>query len=178
MNTKGYTLLEVLVVLLIIGLLSVIVAPSWLSFWQRQQIRTAANKLYLALASAKSESRNKSVYYAVTVCSKVSDSGREEGIKYNVHPYSSIPAQFTKILNVSLVKSTVRYSPSRYNLSRLEFGDCHTSYLGLFPGDGHALGFFYISQQNSKYIHRVGFNTLIGNIASCAVVSLHKPKCK
>ncbi|MEB3180965.1 MAG: hypothetical protein VKL59_18320 [Nostocaceae cyanobacterium] len=62
-------------------------------------------------------------------------------------------------------------------MSNQEFGDCYTAYLGLFSGDGYALGYFYISQQQSRYIYRVGFNTLIGNIASCPVVSLAEPRC-
>lgn len=177
MKNTGYTLAELVVVVFLVGLLSAIASPSWILFWQRQQIRTAADKLYLALAQAKSESRKKLVRYAVTVCSPPGD-GQDEAIKYSVHPYSSIPADFTTINNVSLVKSTVKRSPTKYNLSNQEFGDCYTAYLGLFPSDGYALGYFYISVHNSQYIYRVGFNTLLGNIASCRVVSIERLLCQ
>jgi len=178
MKTTGYTLTEMGVVLFLIGLLSAIAIPSWISFWQKQQIRDASEKLYLALARAKSESRKTLIRHAVTVCSHGSDDGQDEMIKYSIHPYSSFPAQFTKIHNVSLVKSTVKRSPTKYNLSNPEFGDCYTAYLGLFPSDGYALGYFYISQHNSQYIYRVGFNTLLGNIASCRVVSIERLLCQ
>ncbi len=46
MPDGGYTLTEVVVVLLVLGLLGAIALPSWLSFWQRQQVRTAATQLH------------------------------------------------------------------------------------------------------------------------------------
>ena len=178
MKSKGYTLTEMMVVLFLMGLLSAVAVPSWISFWQRQQIRIAASQLHLALHSAKSESRKNLVRYAVTVCYHFSGFGQDEWIKYSIHPYSNNPSGFSTIKNISLVKSTVRRSPKEYKLSILDYGDCYTSHLGLFPGEGYALGFFYLSQTNSKYIYRVGFNTLIGNIASCPVVSLQKAECQ
>ena len=178
MEAKGYTLIESVVVLFLIGLLAALVLPSWLSFLQRQYIRTAASQLHSALLSTKSEASKNSVRYAVTVCSNRSETGLDEGIKYSVHPYSNPPSQFIAIQNVSLVKSTVRRSPTRYNLSNLDFGDCYTTYLGLFPGDGYALGFFYLSGGKNKYIYRVGFNTLIGNSVNCSVVSLDTTVCR
>lgn len=178
MKTKGYTLTEVIVVLFLMGLLSALAVPSWLSFWQRQQIRSAASQLQSALHLAKSEASKNSVRYAVTACSSTPDSQQSHWIKYSIHPYSDKPSQFTTIERVSLVKSTVRRSPTQYSFSNIYHGDCYTTYLGLFPGDGYALGFFYLSNGKNKYIYRVGFNTLIGNIVSCPVVSLEKTQCQ
>lgn len=175
MKTKGYTLIEILVVLLMMGILVAIAAPAWRGFWQRQQIRTATERLQLALVQAKSLSRQKLIRHAVTVCSKTGD--QDESILYSVHPYFRVPIQFVTLKNVSLVKSTVRPSPRRYNLSAPD-ADCYTSYTGVSPGDGYTLGFFYLSNRNSQYIHRVGFNTLIGNITSCPVVSLQRAECQ
>jgi prepilin-type N-terminal cleavage/methylation domain-containing protein len=178
MKTNGYTFTEFIVVLFLMGLLAAFALPSWLSFLQRQQIRSAASQLHSALLSAKSESAKNSVRYALTVCSNFSEAEQDEGIKYSIHPYSDPPSGFSAIQQVSLVKSTVGRSPTRYNLSNLDFGDCYTTYLGLFPGDGYALGFFYLSQGKNKYIYRVGFNTLIGNSVNCPVVSLEKTECR
>jgi|GEM_PF-4214782 len=44
MKTEGYTLIELIAVLFLIGLLSVIAVPFWLEFLQRQQIRSAARR--------------------------------------------------------------------------------------------------------------------------------------
>lgn len=171
----GYTLTEVVVVLLVMGLLGVIAAPSWLLFWQRQQVRRAAGQLQSALQLAKSEAAKNSVRYAVTACS---NSSATDSIEYSVHPYSERPYGFTEIANVSIVKSTVQYSPARYHLPRQVHGDCYTTYLGLFPDDGYALGFFYLSNGKQNYFYRVGFNTLIGNIVSCPVLSLKNAQCQ
>ncbi len=174
----GYTLTEVVVVLVVMGLLGALAAPSWLLFWQRQRVRTAAGQLQFALQRAKSEAAKNSVRYAVTVCSNSPYSPAPDTIKYSVHPYSERPYGFTTIENVSIVKSTVRYSPTQYHLQRQVHGDCYTTYLGLFPDDGYALGFFYLSNDQQNYFYRVGFNTLIGNVVSCPVLSLKNARCK
>jgi type II secretory pathway pseudopilin PulG len=178
MKTQGYTLIESSVILFLLGLLLALAAPSWLSFQQRQQVRRAANQLQLALQLGKSQASKDSVRYAVTVCSSTVNSQHSNWVKYSVHPYSTSPLVFTAIENVSLVKSTVQRSPTRYDLLREVDGNCYTSYLGLFPGDGYALGFFYLSNRQGDYVYRVGFNTLIGNIVSCPVLSLEQAKCR
>jgi type II secretory pathway pseudopilin PulG len=165
-------------ILVVMGLLGALAAPSWLLFWQRQQVRTAAGQLQSALQRAKSEAGKNSVRYAVTVCSNSPYSPAPNSIEYSVHPYSERPYGFTTIENVSIVKSTVRYSPTRYHLQRQVHGDCYTTYLGLFPDDGYALGFFYLSNGKQNYFYRVGFNTLIGNVVSCPVLSLKNARCK
>ncbi|NEP55629.1 MAG: prepilin-type N-terminal cleavage/methylation domain-containing protein [Symploca sp. SIO2G7] len=177
MKTEGYTLIELIAVLFLIGLLSVIAVPFWLEFLQRQQIRSAAAQLRSVLGLASSQATKDSIRYAVTVCSSPSDSEEINSIKYSIHPYSKSPVSFTTIEKVLIVKSTVRRSPARYNLQDLNNGDCYTTYLGLFPGDGYALGFFYLSLPKHKYVYRVGYNTLIGNIASCPVISTEKTQC-
>lgn len=174
----GYTLTEVMVVLVVMGLLGALAAPSWLLFWQRQRVRTAAGQLQFALQRAKSEAAKNSVRYAVTVCSNSPHSPAPDTIEYSVHPYSERPYGFTTIENVSIVKSTVRSSPVRYHLPRQVYGDCYTTYLGLFPDEGYALGFFYLSNGKQNYFYRVGFNTLIGNVVSCPVLSLKNARCK
>lgn len=177
MNGRGYTLAELMVVVFLIGILSLLALPSWLSFWQRQQIRTATSQLGLALRVAKSEASQRLVRQAVTVCSS-SASEPLSWIRYSVHSYAKGPIRFTKIEGVSLVESTVRRSPARYHLHADTDGDCYTTYLGLFPGDGYGLGYFYLSNPRRQWVYRVGFNTLLGNIASCPVVSLERRVCR
>ena len=174
----GFTVIEMTVVGFLIGLLFAISVPVWLAFYQRQQVRLAAAQLQSALYQAKSEASLQSIRYAVTVCSDFLDDGRLELIRYSVHPYSEGPGLFRTIEGVFLVESTIKGSPVRYGLLRFDYGDCYTSYLGLFPGDGFALGFFYLSNRQQDYVYRVGFNTLIGNVVSCPVVSLVKKQCR
>jgi len=56
-STRGFTLIEVLVVVAIVGILSAIAAPSWLAFTNNQRLRAANGKVYSAIAEAKSKAK-------------------------------------------------------------------------------------------------------------------------
>ncbi|MEG4484760.1 GspH/FimT family pseudopilin [Microcoleus sp. D2_18a_B4] len=53
----GFTLLEVLVIALIIGIFSSIAAPSWEAFINRQRVRTVNDRVLQSLRLAQSEAR-------------------------------------------------------------------------------------------------------------------------
>ncbi|MEG4444754.1 GspH/FimT family pseudopilin [Microcoleus sp. AT9_B5] len=53
----GFTLLEVLVIALIIGILSSIAAPSWEAFINRQRVRTVNDRVLQTLRTAQSEAK-------------------------------------------------------------------------------------------------------------------------
>lgn len=59
-NTRfisGFTLLETVTVILMIGILSAIAAPSWLSFVDVQRLNTAQSEVYSAMRQAQSEAK-------------------------------------------------------------------------------------------------------------------------
>jgi len=55
--TCGFTLIEVLVVIAMVGILSAIAAPSFLAFANNQRLRAANGKVYSAIAEAKSKAK-------------------------------------------------------------------------------------------------------------------------
>jgi prepilin-type N-terminal cleavage/methylation domain-containing protein len=53
----GFTLLEVLIIVLIVGIFASIAAPSWLAFINRQRVRTVNDRVLQSLRSAQSEAK-------------------------------------------------------------------------------------------------------------------------
>jgi type II secretory pathway pseudopilin PulG len=53
----GFTILELIVIVLILGLLSAIAAPSWLAFINRQRVRTVNDRVLQSLRTAQSEAK-------------------------------------------------------------------------------------------------------------------------
>ena len=52
-RSKGFTLLEVLVVLVMIGILLAIAVPTWNQFWANRQVTAARNELRLGIQQAQ-----------------------------------------------------------------------------------------------------------------------------
>ena len=53
----GFTILELIVIVLVLGILSSIAAPSWLAFINRQRVRTVNDRVLQSLRSAQSEAK-------------------------------------------------------------------------------------------------------------------------
>ncbi|MGF1676280.1 MAG: Tfp pilus assembly protein FimT/FimU [Rivularia sp. (in: cyanobacteria)] len=86
-SSSGFTLIEVLVALVIIGVLSAIAAPSWLGFVARQRLNKANDSVFSALQEAQRQAKKTKFSYSVSL--KIDN----KVAKIVVHPDSIEPSK-------------------------------------------------------------------------------------
>ncbi len=64
-SIAGFTLIEVLVIIIMVGILFAIAAPSWVGFLNRQRITTARDQVFEVLRSAQAEAKRTKVSRAI-----------------------------------------------------------------------------------------------------------------
>lgn len=99
-SNTGFTILEVLLVIVIIGILSAIVGPSWLGFVNRQQLNKANDEVLAALQEAQRKAKKTKLPYSVSFTTE-SSSGKQEA-KIAIHPNDSEPDKYWKRLGGEL----------------------------------------------------------------------------
>ncbi len=65
-QSSGFTLIEVLVTIIIVGILSAIAAPSWLGFVAKQRLNKANDSVLAALQEAQREAKKTKLSYSVS----------------------------------------------------------------------------------------------------------------
>jgi len=65
-SDEGYTIIELLIIVLILGIFASIAAPSWLAFINRQRVRTVNDRVFQSLRLAQSEAKRTKSSVTVT----------------------------------------------------------------------------------------------------------------
>lgn len=86
----GFSLLELIVVMVMIGILSAIAAPGWLAFVNRQRINKANDVVLAALQEAQREAKKTKLSYSVSFTTDSSSKVPQIAI----HPKDSAPDNF------------------------------------------------------------------------------------
>lgn len=81
----GFSLLELLFVIVMIGIFGAIAVPGWLGFLERQKLRMASDQVYIALRSAQKEARHNKENWQLSL----RDDGKNA--EWIVHPEDTDP---------------------------------------------------------------------------------------
>ncbi len=93
-QNAGFTLIEVLVVVLIVGVLATIIAPGWLAFVNRQRVNKANDAILAALQQAQREAKKNKRSYSVSFTTNSSD----QVAQIAIHPSSENPNSYWRPL--------------------------------------------------------------------------------
>ncbi len=83
----GFTMIEILIILLIVGIFSAIVAPSWLMFINNQRLKVSLDRAYSAMELAQSNAKRDKISW------QASFKEVGENVQIAVHQADITPAQ-------------------------------------------------------------------------------------
>ncbi|AFY72598.1 prepilin-type N-terminal cleavage/methylation domain-containing protein [Synechococcus sp. PCC 7502] len=164
-SQAGYTLLELLVVILMVGILSAIAAPGWVSFQNNQRARTSQSRVYSAIKEAQSVAKVKKVAYQFSFRNNSADglnTGEYVIIDSNTKPTDSNGwnnLTWQKLESgVTLVSSVSSIKESGVEVYSFNFN---------YKGEAKELSNVYLQiQQNNSTKYCLFIQDLLGNLKS------------
>ncbi|MEA5452979.1 type II secretion system protein [Leptolyngbya sp. CCNP1308] len=151
-NAAGFTLIEGLIVVVIMGLLAAIAAPSWLGFLQQRKINVTQDMVYQALRATQADAMQ------LRHDRRFSIRERNGRIEWASHPESTLPAQVT--VWQPLVEGVVL---SNIDNTLVKTGTIHYAKFDMHGNVKGQLGTVTVAMSDNKQTHRcVVVSTLIG----------------
>src|SRR3712207_1919441 len=86
-STAGFTLLELIILLSVVGIVAAIASPVWTSFINRQRLNTAQYQVYQAMREAQTNAMRDKITWEASF-QQLPVAG-EEVVQWSVHPASS-----------------------------------------------------------------------------------------
>ncbi len=127
-QASGFTLIELLITIVIVGIMSTIVAPSWLGFLRQQELSTSQNRIFMALKRAQSLAKREQTEYQITF--RVA---ANEQVQYAVHNSLALPSPPTIANLNSLPWETLSDAVYIPNSSTGRKDDSGTGYITFQP---------------------------------------------
>ncbi|OCQ91661.1 hypothetical protein BCD67_09135 [Oscillatoriales cyanobacterium USR001] len=97
-SVAGFTLIEILIIILILGIFSAIAAPSWLAFINNQNLHTSQDRIYWAIRIAQSNAKRDKISW------QASFREQTQRTQLAVHPANIPPAQIQEIISDQLTQ--------------------------------------------------------------------------
>lgn len=121
-SNRGFTLLELLATIMIVGILSAIAVPSWFSFIQVRRLNTAQDQVYRSIREAQSQAKKDKLPWQASF--------REVNnvVQWAVHPTSVSPAN----ANWNNLDGHIQIDPETTALSSSRLWQAKFDYRGNF----------------------------------------------
>jgi prepilin-type N-terminal cleavage/methylation domain-containing protein len=116
--TAGFTLLEFIVVMAIIGILAAIVAPSWATFMNKQRVDAAENQALQAMREAQFKAKQEKQTWEASFRQE----GEGEPVQWSVHRLGEDPA-WNNLTESNADTITIYESYTNLNNDQCEAGD-------------------------------------------------------